>query len=120
MAPGIILVIVGAILAFAVRTDASAVDIQTVGLIFMIAGAAIIAYARREKRIREVETRVEQRLDASGQPHTVRETVTHEFMTDEEDLAKTQEHSSHGQVHTHGHTHDLGGQNPSGVRPPMN
>ncbi len=65
VAPGIILVIVGAILAFAVRTDASAVDIQTVGLIFMIAGAAIIAYARREKRIREVETRVEQRLDAS-------------------------------------------------------
>ena len=100
MAPGIILVIVGAILAFAVRTDAPAVDIQTVGLIFMLAGAAIIAYARREKRIKEVETRVEHRVDGTGQPQPVRQTVTHEVVTNEEELP---EHSAHGHVHTQDH-----------------
>lgn len=98
MAPGIILVIVGAILAFAVRTDAPAVDIQTVGLIFMVAGGAIIAYARREKRITEVETHVEHRLDSTGEPHPVKETVTHEVVTTEEELPA---HSVHGHVHTH-------------------
>ena len=98
MAPGIILVIVGAILAFAVRTDAPAVDIQTVGLIFMLAGAAIIAYARREKRIKEVETRVEHRVDGTGRPQPVRQTVTHEVVTNEEELP---EHPTHGHVHVH-------------------
>ncbi len=65
MGPGITLIVLGAILAFAVRTDASVVDLQTVGLIFMLAGAAIIAYYRRENRRKEVVTHVE-RQGAEG------------------------------------------------------
>lgn len=86
MAPGIILIIVGAVLAFAVRVDGEVVDIQTMGLIFMLAGAAIIAYARREKRATEVRTHLEQRLDAEGRPQgtTVRERVVHEVVSDDE------------------------------------
>lgn len=84
MGPGITLVILGAILAFAVRADASAVDLQTVGLIFMLAGAAIIAYARREKRTREIETHVEQRLGGADDPDAVQRTVTHEVVTNDE------------------------------------
>ncbi len=84
MGPGITLLIVGAILSFAVRADGSVVDIQTVGLIFMLAGAAIIAYARREKRTKELEIRVERRLDDSGQHESVRETVTHEVVSSEQ------------------------------------
>lgn len=117
MAPGIILVIVGAILAFAVRTDASAVDIQTVGLIFMIAGAAIIAYARREKRIRQVETHVEQRLDGAGEPHAVRETITHEVVSNEEELP---DQFGHGHAYTHGHAHDQHNQTYGGTSTPGN
>jgi hypothetical protein len=71
---GISLVVLGAILAFAVRKDASVVDLQIVGLIFMLAGAAIIAHYRRERRQRQIFTHVEQ--SAGSQP--VHETVTHE------------------------------------------
>jgi hypothetical protein len=71
-------VIIGAILAFAVRADASAVDIQVVGLIFMLAGAAIMAFFRRERRQKQVLTRVEH-IDGSPEaPEAVRETVAHE------------------------------------------
>lgn len=106
MGAGITLVIVGAILAFAVRTDGEVVDIQTVGLIFMLAGAAIIAYARREKRTKEVETHVEQRLDGDGRPYTVRETVTHEVMTEDEDpLDLPGHHGVHGVQQGHRHRH---------------
>jgi hypothetical protein len=95
VAPGIILVILGAILAFAVRTDASWVDLQTVGLIFMLAGVAIMAYARREKRTKAIETHVEQRLDADGEPHAVRQTVTHEIVSTEEEPG----HPDHTHLH---------------------
>lgn len=85
MGPGIVLMVVGAVLAFAVRVDGEVVDIQTVGLIFMLAGAAIIAYARREKRAKEVRTHVEQRLDAEGRPQgAVRERVVHEVLSNDE------------------------------------
>ncbi len=85
MGAGIILMVVGAILAFAVRVDGDVVDIQTVGLIFMLAGAAIIAYARRERRLKEVATHEEQRLDPSGNPQgAVRERVVHEVVSDDE------------------------------------
>jgi hypothetical protein len=75
--PGVTLVVIGAILAFAVRTDASVVDLQVVGLIFMVAGAAIIAYYRRERHQKEIVTRVEH--PGGGDPsEVVHETVTHE------------------------------------------
>jgi hypothetical protein len=83
MGAGITLVVVGAILAFAVRTDGEVVDIQTVGLILMLAGAAVIGYARREKRTKETETHVEHRYDGAPQPHAVRETTAHEVVSNE-------------------------------------
>jgi uncharacterized membrane protein len=82
--PGVTLIVVGAILAFAVRTDGEVVDIQTVGLILMLAGAAVIAYTRREKRTKAIETRVEERLDHTGRPQAVREVVTHEVVGDDD------------------------------------
>ena len=85
MAPGITLVIVGAILAFAVRTDASVVDLQTVGLIFMLAGGAIIAYFRREKREKRVVTRVEESSNGAEPPQVVRETVIQESVSEADD-----------------------------------
>ncbi|HSE10652.1 MAG TPA: DUF6458 family protein [Nocardioidaceae bacterium] len=77
MGPGITLVVIGAILAFAVRTDASAVDLQTVGLILMLAGAAIIAYYRRERHQKEI-THVERKEAGAGPSETMLETITHE------------------------------------------
>jgi hypothetical protein len=77
--PGITLVVLGAILAFAVRTDASAVDLQTVGLIFMAAGAAIIAYYRRERHQRHV-THVEQKEAGADPSEAMHETITHEVI----------------------------------------
>lgn len=78
MGPGITLLVIGAILAFAVRADASAVDLQTVGLIFMVAGAAVIAYARRERRRTTVVQHVEQDGQAREVDESVHETVTRE------------------------------------------
>ncbi len=85
MAPGITLVIVGAILAFAVRTDASAVDLQTVGLIFMLAGGAIIVYFRREKHEKQVVTRVEESSHGGEAPEIVRETIIKESVSEADD-----------------------------------
>ena len=84
MGPGVTLVVVGAILAFAVRTDGEVVDIQTVGLILMLAGAAVIAYSRRERRTKQIETRVEERPDDTGSPQAVRKVVTHEVVGDDD------------------------------------
>jgi hypothetical protein len=78
MAPGISLVIIGAILAFAVRTDASVIDLQIVGLIFMLAGAAIIAHFRRERHQKQIVTRVEHSDPGTQPTETVQQTVTHE------------------------------------------
>lgn len=86
MAPGITLLVIGAILAFAVRADGSVVNVHTVGVIFMLAGAAIIYYYSRERRRKQIVTRVKLN-DGEGEPtETVRETITHEtvYAGDEE------------------------------------
>jgi hypothetical protein len=80
---GITLVVIGAILAFAVRADASVVDLQTVGLIFMLAGAAVIAYARRERRTRGVVTHVEQGSDGTSRQTDSRQVATREVISDD-------------------------------------
>jgi hypothetical protein len=53
------LVVIGAIFTFAIRKELPGIDIQVVGLILMVAGAAVIAHARhgrvREERVRRVE-----------------------------------------------------------------
>ena len=48
MGQGLTLVIVGAVFAFAVRLESKVIDLQVVGLILMLAGAAVMAWSRRE------------------------------------------------------------------------
>lgn len=59
---GITLMIVGAILAFAVRRETPGVDVQTVGVILLVAGALVIAHARRGSLRERTVTRVEDPL----------------------------------------------------------
>jgi hypothetical protein len=74
--PGVVMVVLGAILAFAVRKETPGVDIQTVGVILMLAGAGVIAHARRGTRHERVVERVEDPVEPGSPTHTVREHVT--------------------------------------------
>lgn len=47
MGSGITLVVVGAILAFGIRAEPRYLDLDVVGLVLIVAGAALIAHARR-------------------------------------------------------------------------
>lgn len=67
--------IIGAIFTFAVRAEATVVDIKVVGVIFMLAGAAIIAHARKGTRRERVVTRVEDPADTEDGPYTMEETI---------------------------------------------
>ena len=76
MGPGIFLLIVGAILTFAVRSDTSAVDLQTVGLIFLVAGGTLVYFGRNGGvRSRKVTT-VEDLSDPARPVQTVSEEIT--------------------------------------------
>ncbi len=55
MAPGIVLLIVGAIFAFALKAESSWIDTRVLGVILMLGGLAFIA--RSQVRRREVTTR---------------------------------------------------------------
>lgn len=68
---GITLMIVGAILAFAVRRETPGVDVQTVGVILLVAGALVIAHARRGSLRERTVTRVEDPLagEETGTQH---------------------------------------------------
>jgi hypothetical protein len=99
VAPGITLVVVGAILAFAVRTDGTVVNIHMVGVIFMLAGAAIIYYYSRERHRKQVVTRV-QYHDGEAEPaETVRETVTRETVYEGDEPPPATEPPVQRQVH---------------------
>ena len=72
MGAGITLIVIGAVLAFAVTDHVDNVNLPMVGLILMIAGAAVIANAKRSS----VEERrvVERDAEGSG-THVVDEVV---------------------------------------------
>lgn len=71
MGPGVALVVIGAIFAFAVRKELPGIDIQVVGLILMVAGAAVIAHARYGRIREEKVTRVEEPQDPTMPTHSV-------------------------------------------------
>ena len=75
MGIGVLLMVVGAILAFAVEDRVPAVNVPMVGVILMVAGAGIIAYARhgeeRERRVR----RVERTADPADPTHVTEEVI---------------------------------------------
>lgn len=76
MGAGVTLMVVGAILAFAVRRETPGVDVQTVGVILLLAGLAVVAHARRGARHEHAETTVEEPEDPGVPSHVVRRWVT--------------------------------------------
>lgn len=91
MAPGITLLVIGAILAFAVRADGSVVNVHTVGVIFMLAGAAIIYYYSRERHRKQIVTRVRYSDEPGEQTEMVRETLTKEMVYEGDEPPPPQE-----------------------------
>jgi uncharacterized membrane protein HdeD (DUF308 family) len=76
MGPGVALLIIGAILAFAIRRETPAIDMQTVGVILMLGGVAVIVHARRGERHEHEVTRVEDSEDPDQPKHVYRESTT--------------------------------------------
>lgn len=66
MAPGIVLIIVGAIFTFALKAESSWLDVRVLGVILMIGGLAFVARSRLKRR--EVITR--ETGDADGTTQT--------------------------------------------------
>lgn len=75
MGGGVFLLVVGAILAFAVEDKVPAINLHMVGLILMLAGAAVIAHARHGQRHERVVRRVEEPLEPGESPHVVEEII---------------------------------------------
>lgn len=81
MAPGVTLAVIGAVLTFAIRAQPSFIDLRVVGLILMVAGAALIWHSRRGAIHERVVTRTRDRspqYDPSQpgqQGGTTRETI---------------------------------------------
>ena len=57
MGTGVVLIVVGAILTFAVEDDVPGINLAVTGLILMIAGAAVVAYARHGSEHRHTVVR---------------------------------------------------------------
>ena len=74
MGPGIVLIILGAILTFAVRGDTNFVNLHVVGIIFLIAGGVLVYFGRNATRARKVTT-VEDLSDPDRPVRTVSEEV---------------------------------------------
>jgi membrane protein implicated in regulation of membrane protease activity len=72
--PGIVLIILGAILTFAVRGDTNFVNLHVVGIIFLIAGGVLVYFGRNATRARKVTT-VEDLSDPNRPVRTVSEEV---------------------------------------------
>jgi hypothetical protein len=85
---GISLMIVGAILAFAVRRETPGVDVQTVGVILLVAGALVIAHARRGSRRERTVTRIEDPLAGEA-------AATHHVAASPEPLAPPEQLAAH-------------------------
>ena len=73
MGPGLLLLVLGALLAFAVKDDMPGVNLGVAGLILMVAGAAVIAHARGTARMERIVERHEESSDPSTPNHVVRE-----------------------------------------------
>ncbi len=75
MGPGIFLIIIGAILTFAVRSEPSWLDLQVVGLIFLVVGGILVYVGSSgASRSRKVTT-VKDLSDPNKPVQTVREEV---------------------------------------------
>lgn len=73
MGPGLFLLVLGALLAFAVKDDMPGVNLGVAGLILMVAGAAVIAHARATAQKERIVERHEESSDPHTPNHVVRE-----------------------------------------------
>ena len=73
MTPGIILIVVGAMLTFAVTDHVPNVDLGTAGWILMVAGLAVLAYNIVAEFTRKNVVRREEWSDPDDQHHVVRQ-----------------------------------------------
>jgi len=70
MAPGIVLIILGGIFAFALEVDSPWLDLRVLGVILMLGGVAFIARSRFKRR--EVITRETETTDAGAETEETR------------------------------------------------
>ena len=75
MGVGVLLAVLGAILTFAVRANTSVVNLPVVGIILMIAGAALIWNARKGTRLKRIITREEHPSGSTTPTSTIRQTI---------------------------------------------
>ena len=73
MTPGILLLVVGAIFAFAVKKDTDAIDLQVMGVILMLGGAALIYHSRQDSGHLHETTTIDDLSDPNRPVHVVRE-----------------------------------------------
>ena len=76
MGPGIFLIIVGAILTFAVRSEPSFLDLQVVGLIFLVVGGTLVHVGRNGATRARTVTKVEDLSDPNRRVSRISEQVT--------------------------------------------
>lgn len=73
MTGGVITLMIGAILTFAVKSDSSVIDLQVLGIILMLGGGALIYHGQQNRdRVREVTT-IDDVSDPDRRTHIVRE-----------------------------------------------
>jgi len=72
---GVLLAVVGAILAFAVRANTPAISLPTVGVILMVAGGLLIWHGAKGTQHRRVITREERPNGSDSPTNTVRQTI---------------------------------------------
>jgi membrane protein implicated in regulation of membrane protease activity len=75
MGAGVFLLVLGAILAFAVDDEVPGINLAMTGLILMLAGAAVIAYKRRGVERERVVTRIDDPAEPGEGQHVVKEIV---------------------------------------------
>jgi membrane protein implicated in regulation of membrane protease activity len=75
MGPGLCLVVIGALLTFAVKAGVPGINLDVAGVILMIAGAVVIAHARATAQQERVVTRREESDDPGTPTHVVQETL---------------------------------------------
>jgi membrane protein implicated in regulation of membrane protease activity len=80
MGPGIFLMVVGALLAFAVEDHVPNLNLPVAGVILMIAGAVLIVHDQRTSR--RTVVRRDESTDPDEPTHIVEETVEEQPATD--------------------------------------
>lgn len=72
---GVILVMTGAVLTFAVKNDSSVVDLQVLGIILMLGGGALIYHGQQTRnKVRETTT-IDDLTNPDRPTHVVREEI---------------------------------------------